>query len=192
MNQEDLRLINGLKEGDRDIFEYIFRKYYPELCRFSLRYVPDPMVAEEVIQDLFCKLWFRREELVINTSLSSYLFKAAVNYSLNHIRYQEMQRKHIDFVGFDVDEVSGGSPEDTDGELNGYFQKALLELPAKRREIFEMSRFEGLKYHEIAEKLGVNVKTVETQMTRALEFMRRYLKEFISVTLLIINDIIKW
>jgi RNA polymerase sigma-70 factor (ECF subfamily) len=191
MTQEDQQLINGLKRGDRTVFEHIFRNYYPELCRFVLRYLPDKLIAEEVIQDLFCKLWFRREELIINTSLKSYLFRAAVNFSLNHIRHQEMQRKYVDYVGFEVDDVSAGSPEDADDELSGLFHKALLELPEKRREIFEMSRFEGLKYHEIAKKLGINIKTVETQMTRALEFMRNYLKEFISVTILIINTMMK-
>ena len=147
----------------------------------------DPLVGEEVIQDLFCKLWFRREELVINSSLKSYLYKAAVNHSINYIRHQEMQRKYFDFVGFEVDEISGGSHTDSDGELSGLVQKALMELPGKRREIFEMSRFDGMKYHEIAEKLGISIKTVEAQVSRALEFMRKYLKEYISIILLIIN-----
>ena len=187
MTHEDHLLISGLKNGDRTVFEQIFRTYYPELCGFSLRYLVDPLVAEEVIQDLFCKLWFRREELVINSSLKSYLYKAAVNHSINYIRHLEMQRKYFDFVGFEVDEISGGSHTDPDGELSGLVQKALLELPGKRREIFEMSRFDGMKYHEIAEKLGISIKTVEAQVSRALEFMRKYLKEYISIILLIIN-----
>ncbi len=192
MNQEDLQLITGLKDGDRAVFEHIFRKYYSELCRFSLRYLPDKLVAEEVIQDLFCKLWFRKSELVINTSLRNYLYKATVNFCLNYLHHQEMERRYVGFVGFEMDEATGGSALDSDGELSGVFEKALLRLPQKRREIFEMSRFEGMKYQEIADKLGVNIKTVETQMTRALDFMRRNLKEFLSVTLLIINNMIHW
>jgi RNA polymerase sigma-70 factor, ECF subfamily len=100
-----------------------------------------------------------------------------------------MQRKYFNYVGFEVDDLAGGFNHEPDGELAALVQKALLELPEKRREIFELSRFEGLKYHEIAEKLGINIKTVETQMTRALEFMRKYLKEFITVIMLIINII---
>jgi RNA polymerase sigma-70 factor, ECF subfamily len=191
LTDEDHLLITGLKNGDRAVFERIFRVYYPELCGFTLRYLADPMVSEEVIQDLFCKLWHRREELVINTSLRSYLYKAAANHSINHIRHQEMQRKYFNYVGFEVDEMAGGLHHDSDGELSVMVQKALLELPEKRREIFEMSRFEGMKYHEIADKLGIKIKTVETQMTRALDFMRKYLKEFISVILLIINSVIR-
>ena len=103
-----------------------------------------------------------------------------------------MERRYVGFVGFEMDEATGGSALDSDGELSGVFEKALLRLPQKRREIFEMSRFEGMKYQEIADKLGVNIKTVETQMTRALDFMRRNLKEFLSVTLLIINNMIHW
>jgi RNA polymerase sigma-70 factor (ECF subfamily) len=190
MTEEDHLLISGLKNGDRTVFEQIFRTYYPEICGFSLRYLPDPLVAEEVVQDLFCKVWFRRNEIVINTSLKSYLYKAAVNHALNYLRHQEMQRKYFDYVGFEVNEVAGGIHYESDGELQGLVQKALLELPEKRREIFEMSRFEGMKYHEIAEKLGINIKTVETQMTRALDFMRQYLKEYISIILLIISIVI--
>jgi len=189
LTDEDHLLITGLKNGDRSVFEQIFRTYYPELCGFSLRYLADPMVSEEVVQDFFCKLWFRRHELVINSSLKSYLYKAVVNHSINHIRHQDMQRKYFDYVGFEVDEMSGGIQYDSDGELSFLLRKALLELPEKRREIFEMSRFEGLKYQEIADKLGINIKTVETQMTRALEFMRKYLKEFLSIILLIVSNI---
>ena len=157
------------------------------MCRFSLRYVADPIIAEEIIQDLFCKLWIRREELSINMSLRSYLYKAALNHSLNFLRHREMQRKYFEYVGFEVDQVSGNGHYDSDGELSVRISKALAELPEKRREIFELSRFEGLKYHEIAERLGINIKTVETQMTRALDFLRHYLKEYMSAILLIMN-----
>ena len=191
MNQEDLQLITGLKNGDRAVFEHIFRKYYPEMCRFSLRYLPDKMAAEEVVQDLFCKLWFRKEEIVINSSLKSYLYGATVNFCLNYLHHLEMERKYVGFVGFEMDENTSGSTMDSDGELTGLFEKALLRLPQKRREIFEMSRFDGLKYQEIADKLGVNIKTVETQMTRALDLMRRHLKEFLPAILLIINNMIQ-
>jgi RNA polymerase sigma-70 factor, ECF subfamily len=191
MTEEDHIHITGLKNGDRSVFERIFRLYYAELCGFSLRYVADPLIAEEIIQDLFCKLWSRKEELVITTSLKSYLYKAAVNHSLNFIRHREMQRKYFDYVGFEVDEASGDNHFESDGELSILVGKALAEMPGKRREIFELSRFEGLKYQEIADKLGINIKTVETQMTRALDFMRHYLREFISIIWLIISMKIK-
>jgi RNA polymerase sigma-70 factor (ECF subfamily) len=191
MTEEDHLLVSGLKSGDRAIFEQIFKAYYHELCRFSLRYHADPKVSEEIIQDLFFKLWVRREELMITTSLRNYLYKAAANHSLNHLRHQELQRRHFDYVGFEVDEMTGGVQQDSDGELSLLVQKALAQLPEKRRQIFEMSRFEGMKYHEIAEKLGINIKTVETQMTRALDFLRHYLKEFIPIIALIINLINK-
>lgn len=189
MTDEDIILVTGLKTGDKTVFEQIFRTYYPELCGYALRYVHDPVLAEEVIQELFFKLWIRREELVITTSLKNYLLRAAINHALNHIRHQEMQRKYMDYVGFEVDSVEGSMHYEPDGELSHRLKKALLQLPEKRREIFMLSRFEGLKYHEIAEKLGINIKTVETQMTRTLEFLRQYLREFISVIILMINMI---
>lgn len=188
MTEEDHILITGLKNGDRKIFERIFRAYYSELCGYSLRFVLDPLIAEEIVQDLFCKMWIRREDLVITTSLKSYLYKATGNHSLNHIRHLEIQRKYVDFVGFEVDEVSGGNHYESDAELSEQVSKAIMQLPEKRREIFQLSRFEGLKYHEIADKLGINVKTVETQMTRALDYLRHYLREFIPGIILIINS----
>lgn len=187
MIDQDHILISGLKDGDKAVFEQLFRSYYPELCRYSLRFVHDPLVAEEVIQELFFKIWTRREELIINTSLRNYLYKAAYNHSLNFIRHREMHRRYFDYIGFEVDEMTSGELADSDGELSVQVHKALLKLPEKRREIFMMSRFEGLKYHEIAEKLGIHIKTVETQMTRALEFLRDYLKEYIPIILLIIS-----
>jgi RNA polymerase sigma-70 factor, ECF subfamily len=187
MIEDDDLVLTGLKKGDKTVFERIFRNYYAELCGFSLRYVGDPLVAEEIVQDLFCKIWSRRDDLKITSSFKSYLYKATANHSLNFIRHREMERKYFEYVGFEVEEASGVAQYESDGELSVMVGKALSELPEKRREIFEMSRFEGMKYQEIADKLGINIKTVETQMTRALDFLRHYLREFISVIMLIIN-----
>ena len=81
---------------------------------------------------------------------------------------------------------------DSNDELQERIGRALLELPEKRREIFELSRFEGLKYHEIAEKLDISIKTVETQMTRSLEFMRKYLKEYLTLLAMLLNILTRW
>jgi RNA polymerase sigma-70 factor, ECF subfamily len=188
-DQESLYL-KGIKEGDRVVFEQLFREFYAPLCNYARRYTPDKSTAEEVVQDFFCKLWDRHSEIQINTAIFSYLRKSVINHCLNHVRKMENERKFVDF-GDNMEENHGTNDHDSNNELNDYVTRALLELPEKRREIFELSRFEGLKYHEIAERLNINVKTVETQMTRSLEFMRKYLKEFITVIALIINTIAK-
>jgi len=190
MTDKDSLYIKGLKEGNRLVFEQIFREYYPLLCNYARRYTNDRLTAEEIVQDFFCKLWDKHHEIHINTLFGSYLRKAVVNHCLNHFRKLDSERKFIDHED-NMEEIHGTNDHESNGELDALIAKALLELPEKRREIFQMSRFEGLKYHEIAEKLDLNIKTVETQMSRSLEFMRKYLKDFISVIVLIISTLLK-
>lgn len=170
------------------VFEQLFREYYPQLCNYARRYIADRYAAEDIVQDFFCKLWDKRGELLISTSFSSYLYKSVSNLCMNHFRDAETERRVIEFPGDEIHDIGGAESQGLDSrELNEYFGRALMELPEKRREIFELSRFEGLKYHEIAEKLDISIKTVETQMTRSLEFLRKYLKDFLAFMLLIIN-----
>lgn len=190
MADKDALYLKGIKEGDRIVFEQLFREFYPLLCNYARRYTHDKSTAEEVVQDFFCKLWDKHNEIQVNTALYSYLRKAIINHSLNYARKLENERKFVNY-GDNMEEVYGTQDHDSNNELNEHVNRALLELPEKRREIFEMSRFEGMKYHEIAERLSINVKTVETQMARSLEFMRKYLKEFIAVIALIMNAIHK-
>jgi len=191
MAEKDGLYIKGLQEGDRIVFEQIFREYYPLLCNFARRYVSDKSTAEELVQDLFCKLWDRRSQLHINTSFNSYLYKSVTNYCLNYYRDLEIEKKiiinHVD----NIEDLPGNSDFEQDTDLHEKINRALLELPEKRREIFELSRFEGLKYHEIAKKLNLNIKTVETQMARSLEFLRSNLKEYLKTIALIISVLTK-
>jgi RNA polymerase sigma-70 factor, ECF subfamily len=191
MADKDALYLKGLKEGDRIVFEQLFREFYPSLCNCARRYTGDKLMAEEVVQDFFCKLWDKHGEIQVNTAIFSYLRKSVINHCLNHTRKIELERKFVNIDG-EMEETQGTSDFDSNDELSQYVTRALLELPEKRREIFELSRFEGLKYHEIAEKLNLSVKTVETQMARSLEFMRNYLKEFITVIALIINVLTNW
>lgn len=192
MAGNDALYIKGLREGDRVVFEQIFREYYPQLCNYARRYIPDKSTAEEVVQDFFCKLWERRGELTITTSFNNYLYKSVTNYCFNHFRKVETDRKFIDFNSENLPEQDGNIHADSNDELQERIGRALLELPEKRREIFELSRFEGLKYHEIAEKLDISIKTVETQMTRSLEFMRKYLKEYLTLLAMLLHVITRW
>ncbi len=191
MADKDALYLKGIKEGDRVVFEQLFREYYPLLCNYARRYAPDKSTAEEIVQDFFCKLWDKHNEIQINTAIFSYLRKSVINHCLNHTRKIEIERKFVDY-GDNMEEIYGTNDHDSNNELSEHVNRALLEMPEKRREIFELSRFDGLKYHEIAEKLNINVKTVETQMGRSLEFMRKYLKEFITVIALIMNTIAKY
>jgi RNA polymerase sigma-70 factor, ECF subfamily len=194
MKDPDSQFILQIKSGDKGSFEIIFRKYYQELCQHAYRFVTDVHLAEEIVQDFFFKFWIKRESLAVNSSLKSYLFRAVQNHSLNHLEHVKINRKYADYIGFQT--AAGGSAVTDhmiEKELERQIQKAIVCLPARRREIFELSRFEGLKYQEIADKLEINIKTVESQMTKALEQLRSELSEYLPAVLagLIINILIK-
>ncbi|NTW23311.1 MAG: RNA polymerase sigma-70 factor [Lentimicrobium sp.] len=181
INSED-RFTQGLKNGDEKVFEELFKAYYTPLCDYCLRYVSDADMAEEIVQDLFFKMWVKREELNINVSIKSYFYISLRNHALNYINRLKIQDRYNQFVEIrtrnDVD-----YPIDVleEKDMERIMKQAIAMLPEKRREIFEMSRFEDMKYSEIAEKLNVSVKTVESQMSKALEHMRKVLSKFLAL-----------
>lgn len=182
IESEKLTLL-ALKQGDERVFESVFKQFYEPLCIHARRYVIDPDQAEEVVQDMFFKMWDRRDALSINTSLPAYLYKAVTNHALNFIKYQKQARQYQDYIGFRVDENVAPSAHDTlvHSDLELQFKGLVKELPEKRRLIFEMNRFEGMKYNEIATKLNISSKTVEIQISKALEFLRSKLKDYLPL-----------
>lgn len=175
----------ALKNGDEQVFESIFREFYAPLCLHARRYLIDSDIAEEVVQDMFFKMWDRRDSLTINSSLAAYLYKSVTNHALNYLKYQKHIQKYQEYVGFRTDDNVSISAHDA--LVNSDLEKELLRLiksmPERRRMIFEMSRHEGLRYNDITEKLGISVKTVEVQMSKALEFMRNKLRDYLPVLL---------
>ncbi|MDA3944278.1 MAG: RNA polymerase sigma-70 factor [Bacteroidetes bacterium] len=185
MTDNQLKWIEGLKAGSRKDFDEIFRRYYAELVNFCMRYVVDQDMASEIVQDMFVKLWIRRDDLLVNSSLKSYLYRATQNHALNYLNQQKIQDKYKSYIGFQT--LNGvESPLDKlqESDLEKEIKRAVLDLPEKRRMVFEMSRHDGLKNKQIAEKLNISVKTVENQMTKALEQLRKSLKQFLPLVLL--------
>ena len=150
-------------------FEVVYKQYFSSLVGFAFQYVESSEIAEDVVQDVFGKVWNQSGELDIRTNIKSYLFGAVRNACLNHLRHEKVKQVH-------VDESSGDEMDQIDflemDELQELIQHTLDQLPEKRRQVFELSRFEGKKYQEIAEELDISVKTVETQMSRALRALR--------------------
>jgi len=175
--------------GFKDIrdFELLFKSHYQNLCSYAYLFLKDPDISEDTVQDVFYKLWKNRDAVSIKTSVKSYLFRAVRNGCMNvieHMKVRDGYRENIE-GGY-----NGEKQETIDhaivSELELKIRETIDRLPAERKKIFMMSRYEGLKYREIADELGISVKTVENQMYQALGFLRENLKEYLPLILWLI------
>ena len=181
MNDKELHsLVERMCAGDREAFNAIFRRYYAQTVRFCFRFVADTDVAAEIVQDLFVKLWMNREKVNINTNFESYLLRSVRNGALSYINKERLHTETNLKVYSDQSESVDPSQELQSKNLESSYQAILAAMPEKRREVFLASRFDGLKYNEIAEKLGISVKTVEAHMSAAFKQLREGLKDFIE------------
>jgi len=177
-------LLKDIQSGDAGAFEEVFNEYYTSLCYYALKYVDDPDQSEEIVQNTFVKFWNKREQIRIAGSLRSYLYQAVKNESLNHIKHLKVVKS---FEGSHQNKnQSDGSDILITQELQNKIDGSLAKLPVERKKIFLMSRNEGLKYREIAEKLGISIKTVENQMGKALKLFRSELIDYLSIGLLVL------
>ncbi len=174
----DNDLLNLLRKSDEKAFETIFNTYYASLCLFASQFLGDDAKAEEIVQDLFVNLWSKRARLQIDRSLKSYLFQAVKNHCLNWIQHTKVREKHAESVKENFMLQVNESDYFLEVGLSEKIAESIESLPEKRRQIFKLSREQGLKYQEIADQLGVSVKTVETQMGLALKQLREQLRDY--------------
>lgn len=171
-----------IQDGDQSAFESLFREHYGALCGFARRLVGDTAVAEELVQDLFVQLWEKRATLSPEISLRSYLFTATRNSCLNHLKHVAVRGRHEDHVRQQPQGLAADPSETVQlAELQARLGLAIEALPDRCGEIFKMSRFEGLKYDEIAERLELSPRTVEVQIGKALRILREALAEWLPV-----------
>jgi len=179
-HQKDQELFYRIKEGDEKAFEALFRDYYPFLCMYCTRLLKDASAAEEIVQELFVRLWEKRSQTIIDTSVKNYLFRAVKNHCLNYIKHSHIKNEYNRKM-LEASELSSFETEEPDTDLIKIIDESIASLPDKRREIFRLNREEGLKYREIAEKLNISIKTVETQMGLALKTLREKLRDFLII-----------
>ncbi len=174
----DTDIIGRIRNGDAGQFESLFRSSYVSLVRYAKTLIKDHDTAEEIVQDLFFRIWQDREKLNIESSLNGYLFRSVHNRCLHSIEHSRVVERHVEEMSYRQTE-SQENPSDILNykELQEKVARILEKLPERCGKIFTMSRFEGLKYSEIAEKLSVSIKTVEANMGRALKEFRKELTQ---------------
>ena len=179
ISQKDISEFREIRD-----FEVLFKLHYRNLCAYAYLFLKDADTSEDTVQEVFFKLWKSKEKISIETSLKSYLFRSVRNGCLNvieHLKvrdgYNERQTK-----GYESEQQPIIDPAIVN-ELEQKIKESIYKLPPERRKIFMMSRYEGLKYREIAEELSISVKTVENQMCQALSFLREHLKEYLPLVL---------
>jgi RNA polymerase sigma-70 factor, ECF subfamily len=176
--------------GDESAFSIIFNTYYIDLVLFAGTFLRDRQAAEEIVQEIFIRLWENRESVIITSSLRSFLLKSIQNRCIDTIRhmkivddYQSKLQNHPLLLENDTENYVLYS------ELEDDLKKALGKLPDDISKIFLLNRFEGLTYHEIADQLNLSVRMVEIRMGKALALLKQYLKDYL-ITILVLFAII--
>lgn len=175
-NLSDPDLIKAIRDGNAEVFRRVFDSCYDGLCRYAFTLLKDFDQAEDLVQSIMVKLWERRESLEIKTSVRSYLFRAVYNQCLNQLEHNTIKKKYD--VG--VQRIPGLDEQQPDvfpQELEDRIKKAVDSLPQQCRLIFMMSRYEDMRYSEIAEKLDISVNTIQNQICKALKILKDELKE---------------
>jgi RNA polymerase sigma-70 factor, ECF subfamily len=174
--------------GDVTAFEMLFRTYYQPLCHYAYSFLQDKEDAEEIVQSTFLMVWEKRDTLAIRTSVRPYLYAMVRNACLNVLKHQKIKQKHAVEAQAMADRSHDSVNQIvTSHELEYKIKEALEELPEQCRIVFKLSRFEELKYAEIADQLTISIKTVENHMGKALKIMREQLKDYLPLIMVFLN-----
>ena len=178
-NYEELFIFNRMAEGDKEAFRFFFEKYYTDLCNLVNIYLRDPVMSEEIVQDIYIYFWEKKENIDIKTSVKSYLYRASKNKSLNYLRNEktktEIHERLMKMSSADhdmPDKIMDAS------QLREIIETSVNSLPEKCREVYILGKEKNLSYKEIAEELKISVKTVENQMVKALKKLRELLRPY--------------
>ena len=168
-------MVKGLRSGRENAYEQLFKDFYKPLTVFAYNYVRDLETGKEIVQDLFVHLYEKRRTLVINTSIKSYLYQSVRNRCLNHLKHQEVKKMHHEQMKPELDFSDNLEDKIRENELEHMVSKVVDQLQPQCKRIFTMSRVSGLSNGEIAEKLKISKRTVETQISNALKVLREKL-----------------
>lgn len=174
----------AIRAGDQRAYESLFRAHYAALCGFAHKLLGDRDMAEEVVQNIYVQLWEKRDSIGVATSAKSYLYTATRNACLNHLDHLKVRNRFAEAVqAMPVAQADDAAAELELQELQARLHHAIDQLPERCREVFVLSRFESLKYDEIAQRLAISPRTVEVQIGKALKFLRDHLRDLLPLLL---------
>jgi RNA polymerase sigma-70 factor, ECF subfamily len=176
------KVIQIMQIGDIKTFEMTFKQYYKPLVHYSHTILKDMDEAEDIVQQSFITIWQKQAELQIETSLKSYLYKSVYNASLNRVKQQKVRQSYANEV--QAVSVYPTSELSHQKELEAKIEWALSQLPEQCAKVFKLSRYEQLKYQEIATELNISIKTVENHVGKALKLMRDMLKDYLPLLII--------
>ena len=184
MKQSDQQLFNLLKGDDVKAFEAIFNKYYVALCGYANRLLEDMDRARDITQDVFVSIYENRSTIIIKSSVKAYLYRSVHNACLNELKKTKAYSEKYLLLASQVSHIDD---QDTAiySELESQVLAEIQKLPEQCRNIFEMNRFQGRKNRDIAVELGISVRTVETQISKALKILRKNLNHLMPAILLL-------
>ncbi len=184
MNNQTQSLLNQLQAGDEGVIQLLFKEHYSYLCKSVYRYVKDGSTTEDIVQNVFMKLWTKRESINVKTSFKPYLRRMAINEAISYLRGLKRYSEPDLIPEAMTDANDNVERQYLQSELSEQVRNAIDSLPPKCRTVFLLSRYEELTYKEIAEKMEISPKTVENQMSKALKVLRVALKSYLAMLLL--------
>lgn len=181
------QLIPLLLSGDESTFESVYKHFLKPLHSYAITILRDEEAAKGTVQNIFLKLWERKHTLNFNGSIKAYLYSAVYHECLNYIRHEKVKLNHQDHLVYTMKNTEEQDKGIEFSDLKDKLQQVLNNLPEKCRTVFQLSRFEELKYREIADQMGISVKTVEAQMGKALKILRHELVDYLPVIIWLIS-----
>ncbi len=174
--------VEAIQRDDETAFKKLFLAYYDPLCNFGWRFTRSQAISEDLVQDVFADLWNLRKSLDPQRSISIYLYQAVKNKAIDYIDHQKVVRKYqlnVEHSGRNIVQIRRPIQEEL--EFIRAARKAIDELPCRAQQVYTLHREDGLTYQEIAEVMDISVKTVESQMSRALEILRTCLSKYLPL-----------
>lgn len=193
MNSYSTQLnIEALRKGEKSAYEEIYHEFFGILYHLCISYLHNEDVAEEIVQDTFMKLWEIKGTLNDQVNIKNYLYTITKNNCLNYIRNQKISLRHQENLKYLEMQFNYEALEKLGDyvqfeELRAQIELAIAKLPPEISKTFQLSRFEELPYKEISDELGINIKTVEARISRALRFLRLELKDYLYIIYAITN-----